>query len=151
MRQVVLFLFFPLVALLAGSCTVVQNTLNANLRSGLASWPWAALTSYLGGTLMMVITILVLGCARPTAAAVTSIPWYAWTGGIFGGTYIALAIVLLPRLGATTAVAFIVLGQMLTSLAFDQYGLMGLARQPATPLRIAGVLVLVLGVVVIRL
>jgi bacterial/archaeal transporter family-2 protein len=151
MRQIVLFLLFPLLALLAGSCTVVQNTLNADLRSRLASWPWAALISYLGGTAMMAITILVLGCGRPATAAMASAPWYAWKGGIFGGTYIALAIILLPRLGATTAVGFIILGEMLTSLAFDQYGLMGLARRPAAPFRIVGVLLLLLGVVVMRL
>jgi uncharacterized membrane protein YdcZ (DUF606 family) len=63
MRQMVLFLCFSVRALSAGSYTVVQNTLNANLRSGLASWPWAALISYLGRTVMMVITIVVLGCA----------------------------------------------------------------------------------------
>jgi uncharacterized membrane protein YdcZ (DUF606 family) len=40
---------------------------------------------------------------------------------------------------------------MLTSLVFDQFGLMGSARQPATPFRIAGVLLLVVGVVVMRL
>jgi Putative inner membrane exporter, YdcZ len=43
-----------------------------------------------------------------------------------------LSIVLLQRLGASTVVAFVVAGQMLGALAFDQFGVMGLERMPAT-------------------
>jgi bacterial/archaeal transporter family-2 protein len=65
--------------------------------------------------------------------------------------YVVLSILLLQRLGASAVVAFVVAGQMLGALAFDQFGLMGLERPPATPLRLAGALLLVGGVVLMRL
>jgi transporter family-2 protein len=48
-------------------------------------------------------------------------------------------------------VALIVLGQMLASLTFDHYGLFGLVEHRADLLRIAGALLLVVGVILIRL
>lgn len=41
---------------------------------------------------------------------------------------------MLPRLGATTVVALIVLGQMIGSLAFDHFGFLGVSEQPITNL-----------------
>ena len=142
---------FPLLALLAGASIMVQSALNANLRAALASWSWAALVSYVGGTAVMLTVIFLQGGSRPAIATITSTPLSAWTGGLFGAAYIVLSIVALPRLGATQTVAFVVTGHMLTSLVFDQFGLMGLTQQPLTPVRITAALFIVVGVVLIRL
>ena len=146
-----MFAFLPLLALLAGVSAVTQATINARLRSGLASWSWAAFTSYAVGTVAMVIVIFVKRAPRPSLAMSAAVPWWAWTGGCLGAVYIVLSIVLLQKLGASTVVAFVVSGQMLGALAFDQFGLMGLERLPATPLRLAGALLLVGGAVLMRL
>jgi transporter family-2 protein len=78
------------------------------------------------------------------------LPWTAWIGGLFGAIYIATSIVLVPRLGAAAVVVFVVAGQMLTSLAFDHYGLMGLPQHPATLARLAGAVLLVISVILMR-
>jgi transporter family-2 protein len=57
---------------------------------------------------------------------------------------------LLPRLGAATVVALIVLGQMLGSMLFDHYGWLELPKHPADWQRIVGVLLLICGAVLIR-
>jgi transporter family-2 protein len=72
-------------------------------------------------------------------------------GGIFGVIFIATAIFMIPRLGAATVLALIVVGQMLGSLAFDHFGLFGIPQYPVTLIRLAGaVLVVVLGAILIR-
>ena len=144
-------LILPLLALLAGVSAVTQATLNARLRSGLASWSWAAFTSYSVGTVAILIVIFVQRAPRPSITMVAAVPWWAWAGGYLGVVYIVLSIVLLQRLGASTVMAFVVAGQMLGALAFDQFGLMGLERLPAAPLRLAGALLLVGGVVLMRI
>ena len=58
---------------------------------------------------------------------------------------------MVPRLGAATVLALIVVGQMLGSLAFDHFGLLGLAQHPVSPIRLAGAALLILGAVLIRL
>jgi transporter family-2 protein len=57
---------------------------------------------------------------------------------------------LLPRLGAALVVALIVLGQMLGALAFDHFALLGVPENPISLTRLAGVALLVAGVVLIR-
>ena len=49
---------------------------------------------------------------------------------VFGAIFIGTAILTVPRLGAATVLALILVGQMLGSLAFDQFGLLGLQQIP---------------------
>ena len=83
-----------------------------------------------------------------TVAARTN--WFSWTGGIFGTIFIATAILMVPRLGAGATLALIVVGQMLASLVFDQFGLLGLPQRSASLTRLAGEALLILGVDLIR-
>jgi bacterial/archaeal transporter family-2 protein len=62
----------------------------------------------------------------------------------------AISILLVPRLGAAAFVALLIAGQMLASLAFDHYGVLGLAPRPADVTRVVGAILLVAGVVMIR-
>jgi transporter family-2 protein len=141
---------FYLLIVGAGVSVALQQVLNANLRMELGSAWWAGLISYLVGTLAMLAIAIVSGgpWLSVTMAARTS--WISWTGGIFGAIFIATAILMLPRFGAATVLALIVVGQMLGSLTFDHFGLLGIQQQPANPIRLAGAAFLILGVVLIR-
>lgn len=139
-----------LVAAVAGVSLVIQVALNGKLRAGLASWSWAGLISYLGGTLAMLVVLSLQRPGWPPRAALSSLPASAWVGGFFGAIYIVLAIVLLPRLGAASLVSLVVAGQMLASAAFDHFGLLGVAQHSATPSRLLGAVLIVAGVVLIR-
>lgn len=150
-RGIITWLALSLVAISAGVSLVVQVALNSKLRLGLNSWSWAGFVSYLGGTLTMLAVLLVQRPAWPVAAARAALPWSAWTGGFFGAVYIVFAIVLIPRLGAAALVALVVAGQMLASLLFDQWGLLGLPQHSASPARIVGATLLIAGVVLVRL
>ncbi|MBV8534194.1 MAG: DMT family transporter [Alphaproteobacteria bacterium] len=134
----------------AGVSFVVQQAVNADLRQSLGSAAWAGFVSYLGGTLCMLVLAAVLRDPVPATAAIARSNWWAWTGGLFGAIYIAISILLVPRLGAATVVALIVAGQMIGALLFDQYGWFGLAQHPADLKRIAGAALLIAGVVLVR-
>jgi transporter family-2 protein len=73
-----------------------------------------------------------------------------WSGGLFGAIYIAISILLVPRIGAATFVAWLIAGQMLTSLVFDRYGLFGVPRYPMDLTRIVGAMLLVGGAVLVH-
>ena len=92
------------------------------------------------------------GAARsdPSLAAAARIPWWAWSGGLFGAIFIGLAIVLVPQLGAATFIALLVAGQMLASLMFDHFGWFSLAQRPIDLTRLIGVALLIGGVILIR-
>jgi bacterial/archaeal transporter family-2 protein len=138
-------------AVAAGISLVVQQALNANLRGALGSAAWSGFTSYLVGTICMALLAIALRDPVPSASVAARIPWWAWSGGLFGAIFIGLAILLIPQIGAATFFALLVTGQMLASLAFDHFGLLGVPVQPASLVRLAGAAFLILGVVLIRL
>jgi bacterial/archaeal transporter family-2 protein len=135
----------------AGVSVALQQVLNANLRAELGSPWWAGFVSYLVGMLAMLAVALTSSGPRLSALFTGSTLWLSWTGGIFGAIFIATAIFMVPRLGAATVLALIVVGQMLGSLTFDYFGLLGLPHHPLSPTRLAGAASLILGVVLIRL
>jgi transporter family-2 protein len=150
MPQPVLLFGFYLLATGAGVSFVFQQAVNANLRTELGSTWWAGFVSYLGGTLAMFVVIVVLREPWLTGPTISRTSWMSWTGGIFGAIYIAISILLLPRLGAALVVALIVLGQMLGALAFDHFALLGVPENPLSLPRLAGAALLVAGVVLVR-
>jgi transporter family-2 protein len=150
MSDLVQRILLSLLAAGAGVSLVVQVALNGKLREGLSSWSWAGLISYLGGTLTMLAVVALQRPALPSAAARSAVPWSAWGGGFFGAIYIVLAIALLPQLGAAALVSLVVAGQMFASMAFDHYGLLGVAQHTATPGRLLGAVLIITGVVLIR-
>lgn len=137
-------------ALAAGVSVVVQQVLNANLRGALNSAVWSGFMSYFIGVLCMVALAIALREPIPSAAVAARIPWWAWSGGLFGAIFIGLAIILVPQLGAATFLALLVTGQMLASVALDHFGLFGLVQRSVDLPRLIGVLLLIAGVVLIR-
>jgi transporter family-2 protein len=134
----------------AGASLAFQQILNAHLRVAIGSPWWAGFGSYLGGMLVMLAVASLAPGPRLSLAAVSRTPWPVWTGGIFGAIYITVAILTVPRLGAATVLALVVVGQMLGSLTFDQLGLLGLPQQPITLSRLAGAGLLIAGVILVR-
>ena len=139
-----------LLTMLAGAGIVVQQALNANLRVALASAAWSGFVSYLVGLACMALLVLALRDPLPSATLAARIPWWAWSGGLFGAIFIGLAILLVPQLGAATFIALLVTGQMLASVAFDHFGWLGLTQRPIDVPRLIGVALLIGGVVLIR-
>lgn len=137
-------------AVAAGVSIVIQQALNANLRTALNSAAWSGVLSYLVGLICMIVLTMALRDPLPSAGVAGRIPWWAWSGGVFGAIFIGLAIFLVPQLGAATFIALLVAGQMLASIAFDHFGWLGLAQRSIDLPRLAGAALLIAGVVLIR-
>jgi bacterial/archaeal transporter family-2 protein len=140
-----------ILAATAGISLVVQQALNANLRAALNSAAWSGFMSYFIGVICMVMLALVLQDPIPSVATAARIPWFAWSGGLFGAIFVALAIFLVPQLGAAAFFALLIAGQMLGSIVFDHFGLLGVPVHPVSAIRVVGAALLVGGVVLIRL
>jgi transporter family-2 protein len=144
------WLVIAVIGLGAGTSFVLQQVVNANLRRSLGSPLWAAFVSYLGGALIVALLLVVLRQPWISTRTAQASSWLSWTGGAFGVLYVLASIALVPRVGATTTVALIIAGQLLASIAFDHFGILGLARQPADPTRLLGALMLMVGVMLVR-
>lgn len=139
-----------LVAILVGVVLPVQSGVNAQLRIGVGHPLLAAFISFAVGAIALLGLNLALRVPLPAAGAAARLPWWQWTGGLLGATYIFLAIYLAPRVGAAALVASIVAGQMVTSLLLDHFGLVGYPQQPLTATRAVGALLVIGGVLLIQ-
>ena len=137
-------------ALVAGISVVIQQILNANLRVELNSAVWSGFMSYFLGVLCMVALAIVLREPIPSAGVITRIPWWAWTGGMFGAIFIGLSMIVARQLGAAALIALLVTGQMVASITLDHFGWLGLTQRPIDLPRMIGVCLLIGGVVLIR-
>ncbi len=136
-------------SLLGGLVFVLQQTVNASLRGALGAPFWAGLTNFVVGAVALAMLLAALREPVPSLQTVAKAPWYAWTGGLLGVLYIVGTILLIPRLGAATVIGLFIVGQILTSLAVDHFGLLGLLGLPVRELglgRIAGAVLMILGV-----
>jgi len=139
-----------LIAVLAGVSIVTQQALNNNLRFALDSVVWPGFVSYFVGLMSMVVFAIAMREPIPAFGMMARVPWWAWSGGFFGAVFIAIAIFLVPKLGAATFIALFVAGQLLASLAFDHFGWLGLSVRPIDMTKVIGAALLVAGVVLIR-
>ena len=141
---------FVLLAVLVGLFLPVQAGVNAQLRLALGHPLTTALVSFLVGAVALAILAMIARVPVPTARAVAEVPAWQWIGGLLGAVYIAAAVILAPRLGAATMIASVVAGQMLASLVLDHFGWIGFTQHPASGARVAGVVLIVAGVLLMR-
>jgi bacterial/archaeal transporter family-2 protein len=139
--------FLPIAA---GVSIVIQQALNANLRSAMHSAAWSGFMSYAVGLACMALLVLAVRDPAPSASVAARIPWWAWSGGLFGAIFIGLGIFLMPQMGVATFLALLVTGQMLGSIIFDHFGWLGLTQRPVDAPRLLGVALFIEGVVLIR-
>jgi transporter family-2 protein len=139
-----------ILGLAAGAVLPVQGAINAQLNAELDAATAVGALSFLVATGAMALVlggVLAAGSPRPRVVPLRRVPWWGWLGGLCGATYVTAVFLLMPEVGAAPVVVLTVAGQQLTSVAVDRYGLLRLPRRPISGRRLAGVAVLLGGVV----
>ncbi len=145
-----------LVGLTAGALLPIQGAVNALLRNDLQAPLAVGMVSFLVATLAMTLalvyaTVFIKQASPPEKPNPAPIPWWGWLGGIIGAYYVLIVFIAMPVIGTATTVGLTIIGQQLVSVLVDRYGLLCLPQRPTTPLRICGVVLLVIGVTLIRI
>jgi transporter family-2 protein len=142
--------FYIFLALLGGAILPYQATVNASLAQISGNPIFAAIISFLVGTLALVVFGLSSSIPWPSVIKMASAPWWLWTGGFCGAFIVFSAIIAAPKIGTATLFACIICGQMISSLIFDHFGWFGLAIHPINWMRIIGATLLIFGAILIR-
>jgi len=129
-----------------GIAMTFQTAINTQLREYLHSPLQAALLSFLVGTLLLAILVIVQAEQRPTLSSLAVIPWYLWLGGCLGVYAISMSIYTAPKLGFLTLSGLIIFGQIVMSMIVDQFGLLGTDKTPVNWQRLLGGVVIFIGV-----
>lgn len=141
---------------LAGVGLPIQTSVNTRLRKKVGSPFNAALVSFLVGLLFLSALLLVTGQGLhiPFAQLLNEPAWmnepaWIWIGGICGVVFLTGNILLFPKLGGVQTVVLPVLGQILMGLTIDNFGLFYSQQTSLTAFRIAGAVLVLLGVVLV--
>ncbi|MEM1184194.1 MAG: DMT family transporter [Planctomycetota bacterium] len=140
----------------AGVCWPLQAAVNAELKNR-SGQPLAAVMVNGGGAAILAgIGLVVLGLwwgklHVPTLASMQAVPWWAYLGGVISVLVIVAQSTSAVPLGAALLITLFVAGQGLSSLVFDQFGLLGFVPRSATPMRVMGVGLLMAGAVALAI
>jgi transporter family-2 protein len=132
-----------------GAATALQAPTNAKMMGAVGSPVNAAFVSFAVGTAALGILAVILQ-VRPDLAASRTLPWYAWIGGLYGAIFVVAAAWGVPRLGVATTIILMVAGQLLLSVVLDHFGVMGMPKQPISLGRVAGIGLVIAGVLMVR-
>ena len=138
-----------LAVVLGGAATALQAPTNAKMMGAVGSPVNAAFVSFAVGTAALGVLAVVLQ-VRPDIAASRALPWYAWVGGLYGAIFVVAAAWGVPRLGVATTIILMVAGQLLLSVVLDHFGAMGMPKQPISLGRVAGIGLVIAGVLMVR-
>lgn len=108
----------------------------------------AALVSFLVGLVLIGLLLLVTGEASGMAKLDRVEP-YELVGGLCGAAYVAAATFAVGRIGAGAIAAATVAGQLTSGIIVDHAGWFGLDPDPAGPLRLLAVPILVSGALLV--
>lgn len=140
---------YILVAVVMGVVVAIQPGLNADVARRLGSPVGAA---FLSIAISFAASLAYVVIAREPIgfSGLASLPWYLWLAGIIGFMFVVGGLWLAPVLGAALLFASIVAGQMIGATLADQFGFAGYQAQSLDPWRLAGIGLVLAGVIVFQ-
>lgn len=141
---------YILLALAAGAMMPTQAATNNKMAAVVDSPILSAFISFFVGTIALFIYVLASGSPLANLASAKEAPAIAWIGGLLGAFFVTAAVVLVPRLGVAMTFSLIIAGQMIVTLIIDHFGFLGAPVKEVSFARIAGMVLIAGGVVLIR-
>ncbi len=133
---------FPLIA---GFCACFQGTMNGHWQSRIGVHS----TILINGFVVAILTTLFFVTANQTPIEKIASEIRPWVllNGVCGATIITIAALTFPRIGAAPVIVLMVAGQLITAIILDHFGVLNLPRHPLSFLRVAGIAVVIIGVI----
>jgi bacterial/archaeal transporter family-2 protein len=132
---------------IVGGLIALQAPINSHLGKATGTFA-AALISFTIGTAVLLGIVVVTG-HLDELSGMTNVRWYYLLGGVLGAAYVTTVLLTVRTLGAGGVTAATVAGQLTTSMVIDRLGVLGLDKTPITATRIAGVLLLFVGTLLV--
>ncbi len=140
---------YGVIMLAAGIGVPILAALNAQLGARIGSPTVAAVVLFcvaLAGSLAAML-------ATQGPAGFTRLPgqpWHLFLAGLLICFYVLSVTFVAPRFGVGNAVLFVLLGQVVSAAAIDQFGLFGAIMRPLTLMRVAGIGCMAFGLFLIQ-
>ncbi|MCC0806424.1 DMT family transporter [Methylobacterium sp. W2] len=141
-------LLYPFI-LVAGALQAAGNSMNARLRVALVN-PWlAASVSFSLIVFVFVTLFVVMPTPLPSLEQLGSMPWWAPLGGLAGAVAVFGGLAFVDKVGAGPFNGLLITANILTSLAIDHFGWLGMQANSQGLLHLLGGGLMVAGIVLI--
>ena len=141
---------FRVLGVLVGVCTAIQTSVNGYMGGIAGSSMHAGEINLAVGAVLLLVAALVTS-PRQLARRPERGPWWMWLGGLVGATFVISGATLAPLLGTATTVIAFNAGTIAAGQALEARGAFGARKNSLTPTRLAGLVVIFLGVLAVRL
>ena len=138
-----------LLAAVAGAGLAAQAGVNTQLRAATGSALWTSLISASLTVVLLGAAVLIQRDALATSGY-ARYPWWIWTGGIAGASYVLAAVALARPLGVATLFAAVIVGQLTAGLVIDHFGWFNVPVHRMSLERVIGAVLLMGGMALIR-
>jgi transporter family-2 protein len=131
-----------------GGLIALQAPINSHLGKNIGTFQ-AAFVSFAIGTVLLAV---IAGFARGGFGQIADarhVSWYYLMGGVLGAAYVTSVLVTVRSLGAGGVVAATIAGQLTMGVIVDQYGWLGVAKDPVSAGKVIGIALLAAGVFLI--
>ena len=143
--SIVIFMFF------VGSLIALQGSLNSALGKFLEHPLHAAIVSFGMGLVALLIASLCLKTGLPSPTKIFSAPKVILIGGLLGAVFVTSVILCVPKIGVANVVMAALCGQIVLSILLDHFGAFGVNARPIDFKRLAGAVLVVVGVILVSL
>lgn len=136
-----------------GALLSIQAAVNGELGIAVNSPFTAAFISFFVGAATLVVIVIIRDRTFvPVKYPITEkAPLWVWLGGVFGGFYVLINIFLVGEIGTGPTVVLVLFGQIAGSILVQRFGMFRSAKSPVVPVQLAGLLIMLTGVVLINL
>ena len=137
-------------SLLAGAGIPLIGILNSGIARSVGN-PFAATAIMFAIAAIVAFGLTLPFDGYPTFAQLGSASPVSYGAGLLIGFYVLSATVIIPRFGAASFIAYILIAQLVTSAVVDHLGLFGIERRPVDGIKLVGLLVIVAGVAIMEI
>lgn len=135
-------------AALAGVLVGTQAPVNSRLGRSIGSVQAATFSFVVGAVALALVATLFYGGLGSFGQAGKA-PLWALIGGLLGAVYVTVAILTVRTLGVSGLTAIVITGQLAAAVVIDRFGLFGLSKQPIGVSRVAGLVLLIVGALLV--
>ena len=138
-------IFYALIMTIAGIGIPVMAAMNAGMSNKVNSPIFATLILLVSG--FIAATILITFLRNPIVSPFqASAPYYYYFSGFLFVFYITTIAWIAPKFGIGNAIAFVLLGQLLSMTIIDHFSLFGSPHYPITWQRCFGLIMMMIGI-----
>ena len=134
-------------AVAGGFFLTFQSVANARISEGIGTWQAATMTQFTGFVLALLIVLILRDRSYRNLSQVS--PLYA-SGGMLAAIVLYSNMTAVHRMGVTLTIGVFLIAQLITAVMIDSIGWFDMAKQKIGRMQIAGLLLMIAGVIILK-